>query len=108
VIAESQTSALLSERATIDHLGAGLGKRTFANVWEFLVEFARQDELKDSVTEEFEALIVLNGGALLVRNGRMRQRQSQQIRIAESVTQAGLEFLDSWHGFLRSLQVQAR
>ena len=97
--AEIEGAAFFGERAAVDQFGARLGERAFAKCGKFFVKFAREDELQHGVAEKFEPLIVLDGHALLVGNGGMRQRQPQQTGIAESVAQAGLEFLKFGHGF---------
>jgi hypothetical protein len=73
VFAEAETPAMLGQGAAIDHFGASLGERAFAHGGEFFVELASEDELQDGVTEELEALIGLDGRALLVGDRGMGQ-----------------------------------
>jgi len=75
MLAEVQMSRVLRERAAIDHFGAGFGQRPLAESRKLLVELARQHELEDSVAQELKPLIGLQRHALLVRDGRVRQRQ---------------------------------
>lgn len=84
--------------ATIDELGAGLGQRAFIEGRKFFVEFVGQRELQDGVAKKFQALIVLDGRSLFMRDGRMGQREPQQRFIAERVSKAGLEIGERGHG----------
>jgi hypothetical protein len=98
MFAQRERAAMHGERAAIHQLGAGFGQRAFIEGGKFFVEFAGQRELQHGVAKEFEPLIVLDGRALLMRHGRMRQREAQQAFVAKRVSKAGLEGGEVGHG----------
>jgi hypothetical protein len=91
IISQSETPALLGEGTPVDQLRPGFGERAFAKRGKIPVQLARQYELQNGIAQKLEPLVVLDRNALLVGNGGMRQRQSQQLRIPEMVAQLGLE-----------------
>ena len=86
MLAQAQVPGALGQGAAIDQLGAGLGERAFTEAGELLVQFAREHELQDGVAQEFEALVGLGGGALLMRDRGMGQGEPQKGRVAKDVT----------------------
>jgi hypothetical protein len=68
MFAQAKVASMFGEGAAIDKFGASFREGAFAERGEILVEFASQNELEDGVTEEFEALIGLDGNALFVGN----------------------------------------
>src|ERR1043166_7516780 len=49
VFAKAQTPAMLGQGAAIDHFGAGLGERAFADGGKLFIQLASEHELKDSI-----------------------------------------------------------
>jgi hypothetical protein len=58
----------------------------------------REDELQHRVAEKFQSLVVLARHAAFVRDGRMREREPQQIFIAELIAEAILKCGKVGHG----------
>ena len=85
-LAEFKAPAVLRQRPAIHQLGAGFGQRAFAKDWEFFVENARQNQLQDGVPQKLEALIVLSIVAVLVGDGRVGERQTQELPISKRVS----------------------
>jgi len=98
MLAEPELAGVFGKSATIDQLGASFGERAFAKGREILVELPSENELEDSVTEKFEALVGLHGNALFVRDGGMSQSKPQESRITKSVTELILEIVIVGHG----------
>src|SRR5262249_30962008 len=97
VFAEAERAALFGKRAAGDRVCAGPWERAFVERGEMVVEIAREDELDDSVAEKLEALIVLSGRAVFVRDGGMSQGELEKRVVAEIVTQAFLKFAEVSH-----------
>jgi hypothetical protein len=68
MLAEAELPRVVSEGASIHKFSASFGERAFAKRWKILIELASENELEDSVAEEFEPLIGLDGHALFVGN----------------------------------------
>lgn len=66
MFAQTELASMVSEGASIDQLGASFGERAFAKGRKILIELASENELEDSITEEFEALVGLDRHALFV------------------------------------------
>jgi hypothetical protein len=106
--AEAEGAGVFSQRAAVDEFRAPFCQRTFVGRGKFLVELLRKDELQHGVTEKFQPLIVRGPSlrfvparhsfALLMGDGRMRERQPQQALVAERITETGLEFRKLGHG----------
>ena len=73
------------ERSRIHQPGAGLGEQAFVGIGKFFVKFARQNQTKNRVAEIFEPLVVRRRRVGLVRDGRMRERETQQVYVAKNV-----------------------
>jgi hypothetical protein len=91
-LAEMEVAAFFGEGTAVDEFGAGFGELAFADVREFFVELAAEDELKNGVAKEFKALVVLHGHTLLVGDGGMGKGQAQKGGVAELMAEGGLEF----------------
>lgn len=91
IFAKAEEPAFFREGAAVDKFGAGLGERAFVVSGKFFVQLLREHELEDGVAEEFEALVVLGGRALLVGDGRMGERELEQGGILKRMAEAGLE-----------------
>jgi len=98
MFAEAEHAAMNGERAAVDEFGAGLGEWAFVEARKFLVKFACQHELQHGIAKKLQPLVVLDGCSLLMRHGRMRERQAKLIFVAEVVTEAGLEGGEIGHG----------
>ena len=92
-IADLEPASLLRERGAVHELRPCLGERAFAVPRETLVKLVGEDELQHGVAEELQPLVVVLQvpDAGLVRQRRMREREDQQLSVAERVTQRGLE-----------------
>ena len=102
--AQAQRAAVLGQRCGVDQLGARLGQRPFVGRREiFHRTRCVSTELQHRVAEKFQPLIVRRGRVLLMRDGRMRQRQPQQAFVAELVAETFLKFGEIRHG---SVEIQ--
>ena len=101
---ETQRAALRGERILSHELRADFRKRAFVVVRITGEERVREDELQHGVPEIFEALVVILARAQLVGNGRMRQRQPQQVTVAKRVAEVGLQGIQAAHGARQALE----
>src|SRR6185437_7993350 len=97
VFTQAQPAPSAGQHAAVDHLSPRLGQRPLAQRGKFFIKLAGKDKLQHCVAEEFQALVVLHGGALLMRDRRMRQCEAQQAFITERVTEAGLKGVQIRH-----------
>src|ERR1035437_7392375 len=105
--AEAEGAGLFGQRSAVDEFRARFCQRTLIERGKFLVELLRKDELQHGVTEKFQPLIVRGPSlrfvparrsfALLMGDGRMRERQPQQALVAERVAESGLKFREFRH-----------
>ena len=100
MLAEFQRPGVRRQRAGVDQAGARLGEHAFVGIGKLFVKLARQHQAEHGVAEKFEALVGLNGRALLVRDGRMREREPQQRGVGERVAEALLQCVEVVHGNL--------
>jgi len=84
--AQAELTSMLGESAAIDEFGASFGEWAFPEGREILIELARENELEDGVTKEFEPLVRLDWHALFVGDRWMRQGEPQESPVAKSVT----------------------
>jgi hypothetical protein len=85
VLAEPETPAMLGKRPAIHQLRPRFGERPFAKRGEFFVKRARENKLKDSIAEEFEALVGLDRDALLVSNRRVSEGELEQGSVVKAI-----------------------
>ncbi len=76
----------------VDQFGTRLGQGTLVRIGKFFVKFAREHQSQHRVAEKFQPLVVGQGIFLLVRDGRMRQREAEETFVAELMTETDLEF----------------
>ncbi len=66
MFAQAEMAGMFGKGATIDEFGAGFCERAFAKRGKILVELASENELKNSITQELEALVGLDWNTLFV------------------------------------------
>src|SRR4051812_32135942 len=85
--AEVQSGSVFGERLAIHQFRARLGQRAFIEAGKFFVEFASEHKLQNGVAEELETLVGLHRRTLLVSDRWMRERELQQLGVAEGIPQ---------------------
>ena len=93
MLAEAKLPGVFGKRAAINEFGAGFRERALAKRGEILVELASENELKHSVTEEFEALVGLDRNALFMGDGWVSQSEPEEGSVVEGVTEKVLEIV---------------
>ena len=101
--AEVERAGVFGQRAAIDEFGARLCQFAFIERGKFFVEFLREDELQHGVAEKFQPLIVFARHAAFVRDGRMRERETQKIFVAKIICETFLKFSKGRHEKIKSL-----
>ena len=96
--AEVKRTGVFGQRAAVDEFGARLRQRAFIERGKLFVKFLRKDELQHGVAEKFQPLVVRGRRAAFVRDGRMREREAQQIFVAELKTEVILKCGEVGHG----------
>src|SRR5882724_13696637 len=90
--AEVERAGVFGQRAAIDELGARLRQPAFVERGKFFVELLREDELQHGVAEKFQPLIVFARHAVFVRDGRMRERETEKSFVAKAIIETFLKF----------------
>src|SRR6266850_3914830 len=98
MLAEAKLARMVGERAAIDQFGASFCQGTFAEGGEIQVKLASENQLEDSIAQEFKALVGLDGHALFVSDGRVSHGEPQQSGLAKGVTELDLEVVVVGHG----------
>ncbi len=96
--ADADLTAMRGESGGVHQFGPGFGERAFIGLRKFFKKLARKNQAQHGIAKKFQPLIMGQGDILLVRNGRMRQRQAQQGIVAEPVTKAFLKCDVLGHG----------
>ena len=83
---------------SIHQMRARFGQGPFAESRKLLVKLAAEDESEHGIAQKLQPLVVLRHAGRFMRNGGMRQRQAQQVRIPETVAESFLKRAEMRHG----------
>ena len=86
VIAEIDLLSELEQCALADEAGADAGQIALGAVGIGVEQIVRRDDLQHAVAQKFQPLVVLDRGAALVGIAGMGERDLQQLRVFELIT----------------------
>src|ERR1700761_6968419 len=82
---ETKGTGTVSQGLAIDQFGARFGEHAFIVSGKLFVKFLGENKTQDGIPKELQTLVMASSHTALMRDGRMGERQAQEIFVAKFI-----------------------